>query len=137
MDKLPVNRRSENMRRIRSKDTSPELILRRLLHKMGYRFRVHREDLPGKPDIVFPSRRKVIFVHGCFWHQHGNCAEGRIPASNQDYWGPKLQRNVERDKLHQLRLNHAGWQVLVVWECELRNAETVAAEAKRFLEGRG
>jgi DNA mismatch endonuclease (patch repair protein) len=92
MDKLDAQRRSENMRRIRSKNTKPEVVLRSLLHRAGYRFRLHRRDLPGKPDIVFPGRRKVIFVHGYFWHQHPGCREGRLPGMRQDYWRPKMDR---------------------------------------------
>ena len=91
MDKLSAERRSANMRQIRSKDTTPELALRRMLHRLGYRFRLHRKDLPGKPDLVFPSRRKVIFVHGCFWHQHPACREGRVPRSRLEYWEPKTR----------------------------------------------
>src|SRR3954453_9489446 len=97
MDRLTPERRSENMRRIKSKDMKPELLVRRLVFGLGYRYRLHRKDLPGKPDLVFPGRKKVIFVHGCFWHQHPDCREGRPPRSNITYWKPKLARNVERD----------------------------------------
>jgi len=127
MDKLDPQRRSENMRRIRSKNTKPEILLRSLLHRQGYRFRVHRKDLPGKPDIVFAGRRKVIFVHGCFWHQHPGCREGRIPASRQDYWHPKLTRNQARDAAAMESLAGLGWEILFVWECEIEQfpAETL------------
>ena len=119
MDKLSVERRSANMRQIRSKDTAPELFLRRLLYRKGYRFRLHRKDLPGKPDLVFPARRKVIFVHGCFWHLHPGCREGRVPESRRSYWEPKLARNRQRDVMAQASLAEQGWKTLTVWECEL------------------
>lgn len=110
--------RSENMRRIRSKDTAPELAVRRAAYAMGYRYRLHRRDLPGSPDLVFAGRKKVVFVHGCFWHQHGDCREGRLPRSNTEYWTSKLERNVARDRVSQATLVSSGWAVLVVWECE-------------------
>jgi len=132
-DKLSAERRSANMRRIRSKDTNPELALRSLIHRLGYRFRLHRKDLPGKPDMVFPSRRKVIFVHGCFWHQHPGCREGRVPGSRLEYWGPKLRRNQERDRASQAALTGQGWHCLTVWECELKDAAAVRKTVKRFL----
>src|SRR6202011_1003364 len=110
--------RSANMRQIRSKNTTPELLLRRMLHRLGYRFRLHRRDLPGKPDLVFPSRRKVIFVHGCFWHMH-NCRWGNVtPATNAEFWQTKRQANVHRDHQALQSLAAAGWKVFVVWECE-------------------
>lgn len=121
MDKLDAKLRSENMRRIRSKNTKPEVLLRSLLHRAGFRFRVHRKDLPGKPDIVFPSRRKAIFVHGCFWHQHPECREGRVPGTRRDYWKPKLERNVARDAVATKKLRDLGWDVLIIWECQLEN----------------
>ena len=133
MDKLDAQRRSENMRQIRSKNTKPEKLLRSLLHKAGYRFRIHRKDLPGKPDIVFPSRRKVIFVHGCFWHQHSGCREGRLPGTRQDYWRPKLERNIERDFEAIERLRELGWQVLTVWECELQVPNALPVQVQHFL----
>ena len=133
VDKLSAQRRSANMRQIRSKDTSPELLLRRLIHGLGYRFRLHRKDLPGNPDIVFPARRKVIFVHGCFWHQHQLCREGRVPNSRLEYWGPKLRRNQERDALAQSSLRQQGWQYLVIWECELRDSTAALKRVKGFL----
>lgn len=128
MDKLTPERRSANMRQIRSHNTSPELTLRRMLHRLGYRFRLHRNDLPGKPDLVFPARKKVIFVHGCFWHQHRECREGRVPGSRLEYWGPKLARNQERDAAAQSALVTQGWKFLVLWECEL--AQDAAAKKK-------
>jgi len=108
------------MRAVRSKDTRPELIVRRWLHSQGYRYRLHRKDLPGTPDIVFPARKKVIFVHGCFWHGH-DCARGdRQPKTNSEYWSRKIERNVARDLEHREALAGLGWKVLTVWECHTR-----------------
>jgi DNA mismatch endonuclease (patch repair protein) len=134
VDKLTPQRRSDNMRAIRSKDTSPEVALRSLVHRLGYRFRLHRKDLPGRPDLVFPGRRKVIFAHGCFWHQHPGCREGRIPGSRLDYWEPKLKRNQIRDAANIAQLEAQGWKVLVVWECELKDAASLGRVLKRFLK---
>src|SRR5579871_5567865 len=125
MDKISPERRSANMRNIRSQNTTPEVLLRRLLHHEGYRFRLHRKDLPGKPDIVFPSRRKVIFLHGCFWHQHDGCREGRVPETRREYWDAKLTRNKQRDTANAALLNAGGWRSLVIWECELKNSTAV------------
>ncbi len=132
MDALTRTQRSENMRRIRSKDTAPEMLVRSLVHGMGYRYRLHAKDLPGRPDLVFRSRKKAIFVHGCFWHQHSGCRDGRLPVSRQEYWGPKLSRNVERDLLHRNSLVRMGWKVLVVWECEVNGGLTKTIS--RFLQ---
>src|SRR5690349_7596484 len=133
MDSITPERRSENMRRIRSQDTSPELLLRRKLHKLGYRFRVHRTDLPGKPDLVFVGRRKAVFVHGCFWHQHSSCADGRIPKSNLTYWAPKLRNNVARDRRNLLQLKRLGWEIHIVWECELKDLDQLLRSLRAFL----
>jgi DNA mismatch endonuclease, patch repair protein len=135
-DKLSPTRRSANMAAIRSKDTSPELAVRRLVHALGYRYRLHRRDLPGKPDLVFGPRRKVIFVHGCFWHRHpkSNCHDARSPKSNTDYWGPKLQRNAARDARNIAALRAAGWRVLVIWDCETKDARRLTSVVRRFLE---
>lgn len=126
------------MRAIRSKDMKPELAVRRLVHGMGYRYRLHRHDLPGRPDLVFPSRRKVIFVHGCFWHQHADtaCKITHRPKSNRDYWLPKLERNVARDTEHQARLSALGWDSLVVWECEVRTGDGIAHRIREYLKRR-
>ncbi|HXM93629.1 MAG TPA: DNA mismatch endonuclease Vsr [Candidatus Dormibacteraeota bacterium] len=124
--------RSENMRRIRSKGMLPELAVRSLVHRMGFRFRLHRKDLPGKPDLVFVSRRKVIFVHGCFWHAH-DCSIAHTPKSNAAYWGPKLQRNQARDARNIELLRTAGWKSLVVWECEIRSGRALKKKIKAFL----
>jgi DNA mismatch endonuclease (patch repair protein) len=112
--------RSALMARIRSRDTKPEIAVRRLLHSFGYRFRLHRRDLPGKPDIVLPRHRLVIFVHGCFWHQHPGCRLASKPKTRQDYWRPKLAGNVSRDELAQASLRSLGWRVAVLWECDTR-----------------
>ena len=112
--------RSENMRRIRSKNTAPELAVRKALRELGFPgYRLHHKELPGKPDIVFIGKKKIIFVHGCFWHDH-DCKEGRRkPKSNRDYWLPKIQRNVERDANNIKKLHELGWETLVIWECEI------------------
>ena len=108
------------MARIRSKDTAPEMAVRKMLHAHGYRYRLHRKDLPGKPDVVLTKHRVAIFVHGCFWHQHKGCRFAATPKSNAGYWGPKLSRNVQRDEQSVRALQQAGWRVLVVWECACR-----------------
>ncbi len=124
---------SERMRRIRKTDTKPELVVRRLAHAMGYRFRLYRQDLPGTPDLTFPSRNKAIFVHGCFWHQH-DCAFGRKqPSVNQHYWLPKLAKNVARDVEARERLTAMGWAVLVIWECETKDRRTIERALRDFL----
>ena len=135
MDKLTPQQRSENMRRIRSKDMEPELEERRLVHRLGYRFRLHDTNLPGKPDLVFRSRRKVIQVHGCFWHQHNStsCEITRKPKSNIHYWTPKLARNMARDLEHLKSLSRLGWKVLTIWECELGNESALTKRLVRFL----
>ena len=117
-DHLAKKKRSWNMSRIRSKNTIPEVKVRSILHSLGYRFRLHRKDLPGKPDIVLPKYKTVIFVHGCFWHQHDNCQRSHTPQSNQSYWGPKLSGNVARDKRVKNELKDLGWTVKTLWECE-------------------
>src|SRR5919109_4870578 len=119
MDSISAARLSANMSRIRSKDTKPEMLIRRMLHALGYRYSLHRRDLPGAPDLVFPSRKKVILVHGCFWHQHTGCIDGRLPKSREGYWLPKLLRNVKRDRRNIGRLRRGGWKVIKVWECEV------------------
>lgn len=121
------------MSRIGSKNTAPEMVVRRLLYAMGYRFRLHRKNLPGKPDIVFVGRRKAIFVHGCFWHAHG-CRIGQPPKSKPEFWGPKLERNKVRDAESEGALRKAGWDVLTVWQCEIKDRTSVAAKLRNFLE---
>jgi DNA mismatch endonuclease (patch repair protein) len=125
--------RSENMRRIRSKDTKPEMVVRRMLHGLGYRYRLNAKDLPGKPDIVFRLRKRAILVHGCFWHQHDKCREGRLPGSRQEYWLPKLARNIVRDEENLVQLERLGWKTLILWECELDDATLLRRRLTRFL----
>ena len=125
--------RSRTMRAVPSRNTKPELQLRSILHRLGYRFRLHRKDLPGSPDIVFPSRRRVIFVHGCFWHGH-SCKRGaRAPKENAEYWRTKIARNVNRDQKVHDELRQLGWQTLIIWECELRD-EQLEGKLRAFLE---
>lgn len=125
--------RSRTMRAVKSQDTGPELHVRRLLHSMGYRYRLHRTDLPGKPDLAFGPRRKVIFVHGCFWHGH-ECKRGaRVPSTNTSYWVDKIARNVARHERQIMELVDGGWTALTVWECELRNEEALVTRLCRFL----
>lgn len=124
----PVSR-SENMRRIKNTDTSPELVLRRLLHRSGLRYRVCDSTLPGTPDIVFPRYRTTVFVHGCFWHQHERCARATLPKTRRDYWLPKLMRNKVRDRIVARALLRSGWRVLVIWECEIKRSPTEAKES--------
>ena len=133
MDSVSSSLRSEIMSRIRSSDTRPEMQIRRLLHRLGYRYALHRRDLPGVPDLVFPSRKKIVFIQGCFWHQHKGCIDGRIPKSRVSYWKPKLLRNVERDRLNISKLRRSGWGVMLAWECEAANPETVRKRLTRFL----
>jgi len=121
-DMVSAERRSQIMARIRSTDTTPELAVRRLLHRMGYRFRLHVSKLPGRPDIVLPKYRTVVLVHGCFWHGH-RCKDGRRPKSNTDYWNKKLDRNRERDKRNRNLLRKAGWKPVVIWECQCTDEE--------------
>lgn len=125
--------RSATMRAVKGRDTKPEMIVRRVAHALGYRFRLHRNDLPGSPDLVFPARRKAIFVHGCFWHGH-DCARGsRKPKTNAAYWSAKIARNVARDARALADLETLGWDALVLWECELRPPETLTARLVRHL----
>ncbi|UFS71769.1 very short patch repair endonuclease [Geomonas sp. RF6] len=125
--------RSEMMAAVRSKNTRPEMLVRRLIHSLGYRYRIHRPDLPGKPDLVFPSRKKVIFVHGCFWHQHG-CKSSHFPKTNQEYWVPKLEKNVTRDASNLAALAAAGWSFLILWECELKDVSSLQSRICKFLD---
>ena len=127
--------RSRIMRAIKQKNTKPELAVRRLLHAMGFRFRLHRRDLPGRPDIVLPRRKTVIFVHGCFWHQHAGCRLANVPRTRTEYWLPKLARNQERDASAQALLEELGWRVLVVWECELADRDVLRSRLSCFLLG--
>jgi DNA mismatch endonuclease (patch repair protein) len=132
-DPLTPAERSERMSLIRNADTKPEMIVRRLIHGMGYRYRLHSKDLPGHPDVVFRPRKKVVFVHGCFWHQHA-CRQYRQPRSKRTFWLPKLEGNKARDKIHQEKLTLMGWKFLVIWECELQNMDKLEKRITEFLE---
>lgn len=135
-DTVPPEVRRQIMSRIRSKGTKPEMTVRRLLHSLGYRYRLHRTDLPGRPDLVFPSRRKVVFVNGCFWHYHVGCDQAHIPGSNRDYWQRKLKRTRERDERNTALLRESGWAVTTVWECQLKDMEATTDRLVNFLERR-
>ena len=122
------------MARVRSKDTKPEWTVRKLVHGLGFRYRLHRKDLPGHPDLVFASRKKVIFIHGCFWHRHGvRCHLTRMPKSRLDFWKPKLEENRRRDEKNRRRLRAFGWKVLIIWECQIPRAEALKARIIKFL----
>lgn len=131
-DTRTPEQRRRIMQSVGTKDTTPELIVRRLLHRMGYRFRLHRKDLPGKPDIVLPSRKKIIFVHGCFWHYHG-CRYGRLPKSRLEYWASKLERNKQRDIQVIQSLERLGWSTLTIWQCEIKNPDLLVLNLNNFL----
>lgn len=131
VDRLNREDRSRVMRGIKSTNTKPELEVRSLLHHLGYRFRLHRRDLPGKPDIVLPKHRAVIFVNGCFWHCH-TCKMGHVPRSRTEYWAPKLRRTQERDVRNYAMLGELGWRVKVVWECEVNDQKTLSSELTAF-----
>lgn len=133
VDTLTKRERSERMGRVKGADTKPEMVVRRLVHAMGYRYRLHARDLPGKPDIVFRRRKKVIFVHGCFWHRHPECKLARIPKSRPDFWVPKLEGNRERDIRNQEELARMGWRTLVVWECEIVDRGELGNRIEAFL----
>lgn len=122
------------MARVRSKDTRPEWVVRRLVFGMGYRYRLHVRRLPGCPDLVFGRRRKVVLVHGCFWHRHEGCALARLPKSREDFWLPKLEANRQRDARNKRALAEAGWSVLTVWECQLRDIVQLGATIRSFLD---
>ena len=131
-DRVPAAVRSQIMRRVGAKNSKLELVVRRLVHSLGYRYRLHRRDLPGTPDLVFIAKRKVIFVHGCFWHQH-NCPRAARPKSNTSFWNPKLRRNVERDRRNVADLVDMGWEVMTIWECETKVLEALSRRIVRFL----
>lgn len=133
MDTIDQARRSELMSRIRSKDTKPELTVRQILHRLGYRFRLHRKDLPGRPDIVLPRHRKIILVHGCFWHGH-TCRLASKPKSNTGYWSDKIVKNKERDTRNLHALEEAGWTVLELWECDIRKLEGLEERLAEFMQ---
>lgn len=132
-DTLSPEKRSERMSRVRNKDTKPELFVRRLVHALGYRYRLHSDSLPGHPDLVFSARNRVIFVHGCFWHRHQGCALNRTPKSRPDFWVSKFERNVMRDEANLQRLLDLGWRFLIVWECQARDNDTLRMRITEFL----
>lgn len=134
MDSLSPDERSEIMARIRSKNSRPELTVRKLVFALGYRYRLHAKDLPGQPDLVFRPRSKVIFVHGCFWHSHARCSIAHIPKSRRDFWVPKLEGNKVRDRRNMRALTRHGWKVLTIWECQLRDTGRLEVMIKRFLD---
>ena len=134
VDTVTPEVRSRIMAKVKSKGMKPELRVRKLLHGLGYRYRLHRADLPGRPDLVFPARRKVVFVNGCFWHRHDNCGQVRLPATNRDYWQAKLERNYNRDRRNLALLREQGWAALTIWECQLRDLAAVAAQLTAFLD---
>ncbi len=132
-DKISKSERSAIMAKIKSRDTTPEMTVRRLVHSFGFRYRLHQKDLPGKPDLVFRSRKKVIFVHGCFWHGHSCTSGSNQPSSNIEYWKNKLYRNKAKDKKDIKALKQMGWEVLVLWECEIKNTTLLLKKLKSFL----
>ena len=134
MDSLSPAERSEIMARVRSKNSRPELFVRKLVFRLGYRYRLHAKDLPGQPDIVFRSLRKVILVHGCFWHRHPGCALARVPKSRLEFWLPKLEGNRKRDEKNKRALQRQGWSVLTIWECQLKHSERLTVRIGRFLD---
>lgn len=134
MDTRTPEQRRRIMRAVKSKDTKPELAVRRLLYSLGYRYRLHPKGLPGRPDIAFLGRRKAIFVHGCFWHGH-ECAKGRSPKSRLEYWQPKLEQNAIRDRTKMEQLESLGWQSLVIWQCEIEDSDDLRKRLRIFLDG--
>ena len=133
MDRVDSTTRTKIMRAVKSKNTAPEIAVRKILFGLGYRYRLHRKNLPGKPDIVFPSRKKVVFVNGCFWHGH-KCKKGKLPKSRRNYWKTKIRKNIARDQKNISTLNMLGWHSLTIWQCELREKEDVARRLQEFLE---
>jgi DNA mismatch endonuclease, patch repair protein len=136
VDSLSPKQRSEVMARVRSKNTRPEMVVRKLVFALGYRYRLHKRNLPGCPDLVFAPRGKVIFVHGCFWHRHSRCNLARLPKSRIDFWVPKLEGNRRRDERNKRALAREGWKVLTIWECQLGDADRLSAVIRRFLDAK-
>ncbi len=134
-DIFEPGKRSEIMSRIRGRDTKPEMVIRRIAHGLGFRFRLHRRDLPGSPDLVFPRHRAVIMVHGCFWHRHPGCKYASSPKTRARFWEDKFEGNVVRDRRNEEALGELGWRVMVIWECETRDREAVAERIVEFLQG--
>lgn len=136
MDILAPEQRSVLMSRIRGKDTKPEMTVRRIAHSLGYRFRVHRRDLPGNPDVVFPRLRKIVFVHGCYWHRHNGCRYAYVPKSNTEFWKQKFDANVARDKHSVAKLEKLGWGVLIIWECETKDEDKLSCHLAAYLKNK-
>lgn len=134
MDVFSKRTRSRIMSHISGKNTKPEILVRSLLHRMGYRFRIHKKDLPGRPDICLPKHKKVIFVHGCFWHGHENCPRSKRPTTNVEFWNKKIDGNIERDKENIKELRRLGWQTLTIWTCEIKNQEELKNKLISFIE---
>lgn len=132
-DRFTPEERSRIMAKVKGRDTKPEILVRRILHRLGYRFRLYRKDLPGKPDIVLPRHRKIIFVHGCFWHGH-DCKRGARPETNADFWNAKIKGNIERDARNTEELKRLGWDVLTLWVCEMKDPDELAERLGRFIE---
>jgi len=132
-DVFSKEKRSRIMSRVKGRNTKPEILVRSMIHRMGYRFRLHRRDLPGNPDIVLPRHKKVVFVHGCFWHGHKGCKRSARPSSNKAFWKKKLDGNIERDKRKRRELRRLGWEYLIIWQCELRRPDRVRRKLDRFL----
>lgn len=132
-DVFTKEKRSRIMSRVKGRDTKPEILVRSLVHRMGFRFRIHRGDLPGKPDMVLPRHGKIIFVHGCFWHGHKGCPRSKRPKTNMDFWNKKLDMNIKRDKVFQGKLRSRGWKVMVIWQCETQRPEKLLRKFERFL----
>lgn len=135
-DVFSKEKRSWIMSRVKGRDTKPEILVRSLVHRMGYRFRIHRRDMPGNPDVVLPRHRKVIFVHGCFWHGHKRCSRSKRPSSNKRFWTDKLNKNIQRDKRFRKELRKMGWKILVVWECKTKNLQKLLLTLEDFLHDR-
>jgi len=131
-DVFDIEKRSQIMASVKTKNTAPEVKLRSILHRNGFRFRLNRKDLPGKPDIVLPKYKAVIFVHGCFWHGH-DCKRGRRPQTNKEFWNEKIDGNIKRDKVNEIKLKELGWRVLVVWQCEIKNQDDLVKRFNDFL----
>ena len=135
MDVFDKEKRSDIMAKVKGKNTKPELLVRSVLYKMGYRFRLYRKDLPGNPDITLPKFKKVIFIHGCFWHSHKNCKRSKRPTTNYEFWNKKLNKNILRDKKVIKQLNEMGWESLIIWTCEIKDINTIKQKLDNFLKG--
>ncbi|MDR1493496.1 MAG: very short patch repair endonuclease [Planctomycetaceae bacterium] len=134
MDHLTKEKRSWNMSRIRSQETTPEIIFRKLIHRAGFRYRLYDKTLPGKPDLVLKKHRTVVFIHGCFWHGHKNCERGNRPKTHKNFWNKKIEGNIARDNKNRIKLRKIGWRVFTVWECELKNLDSIFAKFKKFIK---